>query len=66
MDSAMIWNGSFSIAKEIPERPKFSNDLKNVSRNSGGHYNITIKHFEHFSGGAPGAPPSCQVGLKWK
>ena len=36
---------------------KILNDLKNVSRHCGGHYNIKIKHFEHFSGGAPGAPP---------
>ena len=35
----------------------FSNDLKYVSIHSGGHYNIKIKHLEHFSGGgAPGAP----------
>jgi len=28
---------------------KFLNDLKNVSSHCGGHYNIKIKHFEHFS-----------------
>ena len=66
MDSSMIWNGqkSFLIAKETQELPKnfnflkFSNDLKNVSRHCGGHYNIKIKHFEHFLVGEdPGAPP---------
>ena len=31
--------------------------LKNVSRHSGGPYNIQIRHFGHFSvGGVPGAP----------
>ena len=30
--------------------PTFSNDLKNVSRHCGGHYNFKIKHFEDFSG----------------
>ena len=44
---------------------KFSNDLENVCRHSGGHYNINIKHFEHFSGGGGSwSPPSCQVGLR--
>ena len=43
----------------------FFNDPKNVSRHCGGHYNIKIKHFEHFSGGGGSwSPPSCQVGLR--
>ena len=51
----------FQLQKRLKNDPKisnFSNDLKNVSIHSGGHYNIKIKHFEHFSrvGGAPGAP----------
>ena len=41
---------------------KFSNGLKNVSRHC--HYNIKIKHFEHFSGGGLFQPPPCQVGLR--
>ena len=32
---------------------KFSNDLKNVSRHCGGHYNIKIRHFDEILGGAP-------------
>ena len=59
---------SFQLQKRLKNDPKISiflkssYDLKNVSRHCGGHYNIKIKHFEHFLGGAPGAPP-CQVGL---
>ena len=37
---------------------------KNVSRHCGGHYNIKIKHFEHFSWVGSWSPPPCQVGLK--
>ena len=55
---------SFQLQKRHKNDPKISiflkslYDLKNVSRHCGGHYNIKIKHFEHFSGGgAPGAPP---------
>ena len=56
---------SFQLQKRLKNDPKISiflkslYDLKNVSRHFGGHYNIKIKHFEHFSGG----PPPCQVGL---
>ena len=42
---------------------KSSNDLKNVSRHCGGHYNIKINHFKHFLGGSR-SPPPCQVGLR--
>ena len=50
------------------ETPKFSNDLKNVSRHCGGQYNIKIQHFDHFLGGGRvggGSSSSllCQVGL---
>ena len=59
----------FQLQKRRKNDPKisnfynFSNDLKNVSKHCGGHYNIKIKHFEHFSGETPGVPPSCQGGL---
>ena len=38
---------------------KFSNNLNNVSRHCGGHYNFKIKHFDDFLGGqvAPQALP---------
>ena len=46
---------------------KFSNDPKNVSGHCGSHYNIKIKHFEHFSGGGGSwSHPSCQIGLTLK
>ena len=53
----------FQLQKRLKNDPKISiflkslNDLKNVSRHGGGLYNIKIKHFEHFSGGAVSAPP---------
>ena len=37
---------------------KFSNDLKNVSRHCGGHYNMKTKHFEDISGGGSKPPPT--------
>ena len=46
---------SFQLQKRLKNDPKISfflkssYDLKNVSRHCGGHYNIKIKHFEHFS-----------------
>ena len=52
----MVQN-SFQLQKRLKNDPKISiflkslNDLKNVSRHCGGHYNIKIKHFEHFSRG---------------
>ena len=61
----MLWfetvKNPFQLQKRLKNDPKISifqkilNDLKNVSRHCGGHYNIKIKHFEDFSGG--GAPP---------
>ena len=60
------------MQKKLKNDPKisnfleFSNDLKNVCRHCGGHYNIKIKHFEDFSGGGRllETPPSpCQTGL---
>ena len=62
---------SFSIAKETQQWPKYSKIFQIFKRpqkcfytlHCGGHYNIKIKHFKHFSGGDPVAPPSCQVGL---
>ena len=61
-----IWNGqnSFSVQNRLKNEPKISNfkkisnDLKNVSRHSGGHHNIKIKHFEHFWGGLLESSPS--------
>ena len=53
----------FQLQKRLKNDPKisnyynFSNDLKNVSIHSGGHYNIKIKHFKHFSGGGLLEPP---------
>ena len=58
----MVQN-SFQLQKRLKNYSKkgifskFSYDPKNVSRHCGGHYNIKIKHFEDFLGGAPGAPP---------
>ena len=49
MDNFLIRNGPklFSIAKETQELlKKLKNDLKNVSRHCGGHYNIETNHFE--------------------
>ena len=65
MNNSMIQIGqnSFLIAEETQEllknliSSKFSNDHKNVSRHCGGHYNIKIRRFEDFSGGAVSAPP---------
>ena len=37
------------MSGKCPEMSEKWIDLKNVSRHSGGHYNIKIKHFEHFS-----------------
>ena len=62
---------SFQLQKRLTKNsknyffPKFSNDLKIVSRHCGGHYNIKIKHFEDFSGGgAPGAHPPMSNSVK--
>ena len=55
----MVQN-SFQLQKRLKNYSKnwffskFSNDLKNVSRHCGSHYNIKIKHSEDFS---------CQIGL---
>ena len=48
----------FNCKRDSRITSKFSNDLKNVSRHCGGHYNIKIRHFEDFTGGgAVPAPP---------